>query len=361
MGAFVFYIFRSMIIDMLHTMMTKKTYRWLLIIIGTLVFVGCCVLSFFAGKSRIVPLVSERPIRQTYYQTGEYKFIDPLLVINRPQTTQFVDMKKDVVSFIDHAQNQGALSDASFFFKDLTTSEWFAVNEQEKYTPASMLKVLTMIAYFKYAETHPEILKTQLYYDGKTNGNLQESFKSPHYITVGWYSVDDLISAMIKYSDNNAAMLLNQHLNDLDYHQLNQPLLDLGIDTINPSDDFMTITKYALIFRVLYNSTYLSRSSSERALELLSQTDFVDGIIPGVPKNINVAHKFGEVTLQDQNHEVVKRELHDCGIVYDEASHSYLLCVMTKGTDFQSLKKVIAGLSSIVFTHPDRIKAAHQQ
>jgi hypothetical protein len=43
------------------------------------------------------------------------------------------------------------------------------------------------------------------------------------------------------------------------------------------------------------------------------------------------------------------RQLHDCGIVYLE-SHPYLLCIMTRGYDFEKLSKIISMISSQVYS-----------
>jgi hypothetical protein len=122
----------------------------------------------------------------------------------------------------------------------------------------------------------------------------------------------------------------------------------LGIETLSTTDDYMTVGKYAIFFRVLFNSTYLSRNMSEKALGLLSKTDFSNGLVRDLPKGVMVAHKFGELTLENQDRIIEKRELHDCGIVY-EKDRPYLLCVMTKGAQYSDLEDMIAGISLFVY------------
>ena len=121
---------------------------------------------------------------------------------------------------------------------------------------------------------------------------------------------------------------------------------DLQISPPNDavSDDFMTVKTYASFFRILYNASYLSPAMSEKALSLLSQITFDKGIVAGVPNNIPVAHKFGERIYTDNQ----EHQLHDCGIVY-HLTDPYLLCVMTRGTDFNVLTSVIKDLSKQVW------------
>lgn len=74
----------------------------------------------------------------------------------------------------------------------------------------------------------------------------------------------------------------------------------------------------------------------------MSQTEFKEGLNRGLPAEITVAHKFGERDLGQQ------KELHDCGIVY-YPNQPYLLCVMTKGADFDDLSETIGEISKLVY------------
>jgi beta-lactamase class A len=131
-------------------------------------------------------------------------------------------------------------------------------------------------------------------------------------------------------------------------------MIDLGVSIPLPENggthaDFFSAKSYAAIFRMLYNASYLSIGQSEEVLELLSRSTFTKGLVAGVPPGTKVAHKFGEATQVDQDSgKIVKRELHDCGVIYKEKS-SYILCVMTEGSDFDSLENIIASISRITW------------
>ena len=165
------------------------------------------------------------------------------------------------------------------------------------------------------------------------------------------YTIDELIRAMIVYSDNNATRLLHDNINPA---LLLRVYNDLGvsISDAESTDDFMTAGQYTYFFRVLYNATYLNRALSEKALELLSESDFVQGIEAGVPATTIVTHKFGERSIADTHGAISARELHDCGVVYYPL-HPYLLCVMTRGSDFEKLAGVIQDISHLVWTDRD--------
>jgi len=107
------------------------------------------------------------------------------------------------------------------------------------------------------------------------------------------YTVDELLSLMIINSDNTAKNLL---LSNIDLKLVYNVYSDLKI----PVPDFtepeceVSAKDYATFFRVLYSCTYLSEDLSAKAIRLLSETEFKDGIVAGVPDNITVAHKFAE-------------------------------------------------------------------
>jgi hypothetical protein len=102
------------------------------------------------------------------------------------------------------------------------------------------------------------------------------------------------------------------------------------------------VKDYGMFFRVLFNASYLSKDSSEKALKLLSESTFTKGLVAGIPSGVSISHKFGERVMGDT------RQLHDCGIVY-LPKQPYLLCIMTRGKDFDQLAGVISEISKKVY------------
>jgi beta-lactamase class A len=238
----------------------------------------------------------------------------------------------------------------SFYFKDLTNGEWAGVNENQSYSLASLMKVPIMIALFKQAESNPLFLKKKLHYDGKENLNDLEYYKSKNFIIPGHeYTILSLIQYMIMYSDNNATILLLTTTSVKDFDEI---FTDLGLplpenESLNTAD-YMSAKLYSRLFRVLYNSTYLNEQYSSKALQILTSPDFPDGISSLLPKTILVANKFGERSVTHNGLPTQYKELHDCGIVY-LPNKPYLICVMTKGSDFSKLQTIIQDISKITY------------
>jgi beta-lactamase class A len=232
--------------------------------------------------------------------------------------------------------------------RDLKSGQWAATNENDRYAPASLLKLPLMVAYYKVAEIEPNILDTQLVYT--TSPNLNDSsqdFIPAHPLVEGQsYSVRQLIQNMIVDSDNGSAALLLSHI---DQNIFDNTLIDLGIKIPRNMQayNFITAHTYATIFRTLYNASYLTQDFSEQALELLASSTF-KGILQPLPPSTVVADKFGEREILNQDNSVQTRELHDCGIVYKN-DNPYTVCIMTEGKEFADLLSVIKDISLLVY------------
>lgn len=323
---------------------------------GLVVGITSFALLFFFGQSFFATQTFlGKELRASTLGKNSFTFINPLLGFIVPKIAgleKYKTVQQSVSDTITAAKNKGQLQTVTVYFRNLTDGTWFDTNQTETYSPASLLKIPTMIAYFKAAETNPGILSQKITYTGIGNENIQENIISPMQMKEGeTYTVEELIERMIRYSDNNAATLLIAYMNDhVDYHILNEVYTDLGIDSVTLGNDFITARAYSLFFRVLYNATYLNRDMSEKALRLLSETDFTKGIRATVPEGVLVSHKFGEFSVKDTQGTLLKRELHDCGIVY-VPNAPYLLCIMSKGNDFNALEAMMQSVSKTVYDY----------
>ena len=280
------------------------------------------------------------PIRQN---SSDFKFINPLLFVDNSEEyfPEYKDLKNNINDYINKNIKEGKAEKVSLYFRDLNSSHWAGVNEKELYTPSSMLKVAVLLTYLKISEKNPDILLKKVKYVHKDSYN--EHYKT-NKINDGEYTILELLQYMIIESDNTSMSLLVS----LNSSEIVKLYSDLKLPSILEGDsDFLSAEDYSYIFRTLYNATYVRKSLSEQALQLLTYTKFNKGIVAGIQASTTVAHKFGEHTITF-NGVVTERQLHDCGIVY-YPKKPYLICIMTKGKDFENLEKIISGISSIVF------------
>lgn len=314
-----------------------------LIIVALLFFIIGIVL----GKS----LYSDKPKndQQEIRKSFNYKFISPLLECNsNALNNNFSSIKNQVKDIINQQINFKNISFASIYFRDLNNGPWFGINEKEYFTPASLVKVPVLITYYKMAEQNPEILKQTIINQEGADGVFIQNIKpSETMVSNQSYTIEELINRMIIYSDNDA---YNDLIKNIDGKEILQTYKDLDVDIsqmfTNPNGNILTVKDYASFFRILYNGSYLNKDMSEKALGLLSQTEYKQGLVAGVPNKIQVAHKFGERIYNDTK----EVQLHDCGIVY-LPKKPYLLCVMTRGQDLNKASQTIKTISQKVFDY----------
>jgi beta-lactamase class A len=281
-----------------------------------------------------------------------YKLISPLLLAGisvQGDTEEFKIIENKLKLLTYDALNVPGVDTISLYYKDLTSGLWAGIGENIGYDPASLLKVPIMIAWFKKEQDNPNTFSKTLVWTGSPNDNKNIEFFG---LTPGQsYTIEALIRDMVIKSDNDAKNLL---LSSLDTKTLDTVFTDLGIKNWNNASgtpNRISPIMYSRFLRVLYNSTYLSRELSEKALELLSESDFKEGLVAGVPADVKVAHKFGQFTYQDPKNTtgIDPVEFHDCGIIY-QPKKPYLLCVMTEGrTNLINLQNIIAHISGAVY------------
>jgi beta-lactamase class A len=289
-----------------------------------------------------------------------YPLINPWLRCEPEQNLlkkkEFSDFRVGLEKKIDGWKAQGRVSHVSVYLRDLQFGPWMGINEQESYSAASLLKVPVMFAVLKKAERNPAILGQRVKITAEIIDHSFQEFSPAHKVVVGKvYTVDELLYFMIAYSDNNAKNALGVYLQLLSPEEslIEQTMEELGlVGLYRTLSDEVTIKQAASLFRILYNASYLSKDKSEKALELLSESAFTDGIASGLPSDITIAHKFGE----RENEDGVK-QLHDCGVVYHPDGH-YLLCIMTRGSNEKELATVIADISREIATE---IKSRRQE
>lgn len=269
--------------------------------------------------------------------------INPLLgcEISKSDFPELRPIKDSLQNILAKYQPNGKMISTSVYLRLLNSGRWFDINGDMVYAPASLLKVPLLIAYFKIAEADPSVLSQTMYYDGRfETTEIPEIAQERRIKKNTSYTVGDLISHMIIDSSNVAMYILNDHLNQA---QLKKVYDDLEITgPFQQKENFMSAKNYSFFFRVLYNTSYLSRELSQRALTMLTQTSYNNGITAKLPRNLVVAHKYGSRVYDDEN--PVKGELHECGIVY-YPEHPYLLCIMTTSYSSQESENLVSDLS----------------
>lgn len=291
-------------------------------------------------------LILEKQISQLRQKSG-YDFINPLLECESFSEGNFLrskELEKSMQKLIDRIGRDPDVGHLSIYFRDLNNGPWMGFNENEKFTPASLLKVPIMMAYFRKAQIDPDYLEEELIYKKVSpEDSFMPNVKSGVKLEDGKkYSIKTLVEFMIVFSDNEASRILVENIDPVFLKNVYSDLMIPVPGETGGSENFMTVKEYASFFRILYNASYIDEKMSEMALDLLSKSNFKDGLVAGVSGGVAVAHKFGERSFGNLV------QLHDCGIIYNEEK-PYLLCVMTRGKRFDKLEWVIKSVSEIVW------------
>lgn len=310
--------------------------------------IGLIALSFGVGLGAYaVPFFQHQAIFNDVRDfSNSYHFINPLLACGQDQNLakdESDSLRSAFKKVIQTHTNAGDVTDVSVYFSDLNNGPWVGINSTEEFVPGSLLKLPLAMSVFKLAEDDPSLLQKKLLYTGAEVSDSQ--YFQPAPLAAGEYPISELVRHLIIDSNNNAANVLANGIG-VDAFRATYAHLGIKEPVPNSTDYGVTTMVYASFFRVLYSATYLDDAHSEQLLKYLSEATFTQGLVAGVPNGVAVAHKFGERALGDS----LAVQLHDCGIVY-VPHHPYLMCVMTKGTDYTALARTIADLSQVAYNH----------
>ncbi len=331
-------------------LLKEKPFYTLLIVFFIGLGLGFILSLIPTGKDNAITKSSDKRL------VGKYKFIRPLLeCIDQPENEKPTrHITADIKAYIDIQKSNNKITDTAVYYRDLNNGPWFGINASMAFSPASLTKLPLMIAYLKLSESEPGVLNLKI-----KNGlaNTEQSYALEDFVPqdkLGYgkeYTVMDLIYRMITYSDNVAYELLFYNIDNKFYSSV---FSDFEINLSNQpedsaGDDTLTLKEYSSFYRILYNASYLSKDSSEKALRILSYTTFKYGLMAGIPSGVTVSHKFGERYFTSNG----ERQLHDCGIVY-APKQTYMLCILTRGKDFNDLAQTIGEISSKVYSYANQ-------
>jgi beta-lactamase class A len=263
-------------------------------------------------------------------------------------------LKKDMKPFqdsvnelVESRKENGDASTVSVYFRDLNSDNWFGIGERETFAPGSPLKTPIMMAYYKWAESNPLILRTALTYTAQEEAAKQQ-MPVKALVPGKAYTVNDLILRMLTYDDAAAYALLRS---GLPANRLEKVFKDLDVGYENP----LSLHAIAAFYRVLFNASYLSDEMSERALRHLFKATIKEGMTQGIPPNIDIAGTYDERTIAPpgSDEEQEQYQVREFGIIY-HPNRPFLLGIMVKGNDMAGMKAMVRDITRLVYKEVDR-------
>lgn len=328
---------------------SNSNKRFLIVAIGILILITLNLILIFitvqgkiSSRKRnfISPEISQSHDAVRSIRINDFKLCKPLLMVDIPEeSNKLISLKNKIQKFINAEKSKNVISNASVYLRILNNGRWIAINPEEKYFPASMFKLSILIACLKKSEVTPGFELNKIVFS-QEQAYQRDARNEGHYLKLGHtYSVKELLQYMIVNSDNEAANLL---VKNLGLEALVKLCADLKINGDATNRDLqLSVTDISKFLRVLYNSSYLDAENSEFALDLLSQTNYTDGIKKFIDPNITVVNKFGERGISSDP------QLHETAIIYLDGN-PVLLTIMTKGINYFKLSGVISELSKVI-------------
>ncbi|MHB8843197.1 MAG: serine hydrolase [Nitrospirota bacterium] len=312
---------------------------------------GAFALGVFFGTG--LWLFGDRDAVRSERSLEDFAYIRPSIAETAPEARKIRELKPfryKVEALIRSKLEDEEASSVSIYFRDLDNGNWFGIREDEKFSPEIQLKLPILIAYFKWAETNPLVLRKKIFYRGVGGPFEPRYLRSPKPLVPDRdYTVNELLLRMTAYGDDSAYALLLASLPPKYLHKVAKDLY-VNYDP-GKSDDSLTLNAYASYFRVLFNASYLNEEMSEKALRYLARSVFRDGMAAGVPPEIGVASKAGERVLESPGDGEVL-QLHEFGIIY-HPGRPFLLGITVRGSDFHDLARVIRDITSLVYEEVD--------
>jgi beta-lactamase class A len=273
--------------------------------------------------------------------------IRPVLFMEGGSESQhFATLKATIQNLIEDYKRNGKVGDASVYFADLNTTEWIDCNPTLAYDPGSLAKVPLMLTYLRVAENDKALLDKKVVAEHLAVGAVPtQTYNGKQIVPGKTYTIRELLTYMISYSDNLATYMLHQNM-DIDNYL--KTFKDLGVKApvANSGAYLLTAREYSRFLRVLYNASYLSKPKSQLAIDLMNNDEFKNGIARKLPSDVRIVHKFGEFGNKAER----LHEFHEAAVVYFKDS-PYILTIMTKGTAEQDLPLLISEISLLVYQY----------
>jgi beta-lactamase class A len=174
-------------------------------------------------------------------------------------------------------------------------------------------------------------------------------------------SIETLARLMITRSSNLATNLL---ITRLDPARVNRTAHELGADSIavlrgvedgkayaRGWNNTTTARDLARLLDAIARGRAASATECRHLLDILLGQEFNDGIPAGLPPEVKVAHKTGEITAV----------AHDAAIVYPSGRGPYVLVILTKGyPERANAARLMADLSRLVYRWAIRRPDPHE-
>lgn len=223
--------------------------------------------------------------------------------------------------------------------ENLSTGEVFDLSADREFLSASLYKLWVMGTVYEKLEegsiSKNTVMSEEIPKLNEAFGIASESAE----LTEGSVSmsVSEALDQMITVSHNYAALLLSRAVRLSNVSNL---MKKHGLDSSHLDPPTTTASDIAKFYKDLYGKKVVSTEASEEMLGLLKAQELNDRIPKYLPKNIEIAHKTGELD----------RVKHDAGIVFTPRG-DYIIVLMSETNNQANAAEVEARISEAVYNY----------
>lgn len=274
----------------------------------------------------------------------EQQILSPLAapIVKGVETVRHVIRSKEIEQIVKE-ETEKYDGDYAIAIKNFNTGEEYFLNENKRFSSASLYKLWVMGEVFDQIEEGKLTLETKLS-DSIENLNKRFGLASDSAeLKEGTISrtVEDALEDMITVSANYPAYLLTSKVGSKNIRQFlaDNGLSDSNVGTLT-TEPYTTALNTFLLYEKLYKKELVNTSSSNQMLEILKRQQLNDRIPKYLPKRTVIAHKTGELFGNK----------HNAGIVFSPKG-DYIIVLMSKTNSETKAAEVEAQISKRVWEY----------
>ncbi len=235
---------------------------------------------------------------------------------------------------------EGSKGTYGIYIKNLKTGQNYTKNETKSFEAGSLYKLWVLLTAFKQIEGGSLKEDDQLSEDIKTLNQKFDIDEEDAELKDGniTLSVKDAMNQMITISHNYAALLL---ANRVKISNVAKFLEESNFNNTKVGQPPKTTPEdTAVLLEKLYKKEIINEGNTQKALDFLKKQQLNDGLPKYLPKEVQVAHKTGDIGWFK----------HDAGIVFTPKG-DYIIVVMSETDSPQGAQERIAKVSKAVYDY----------
>jgi len=248
------------------------------------------------------------------------------------------NVKSKITGYIEKEKQKNSFSKISVYLLKQNSGEWTGINADEGFKSSGYLRLAILITYLKEAESSVSLLDKNLAFTGTIgHRRVSTSLLEP----ARQYPIRELLTDMMANDDSTAKWLLADNMRREAFEKVYADL-HMAIPDLRQRKFSISTGEYSKFLEVLYNATYLSKSDSEFALQLLSNNAERTGMLRQLPAEVVALHRIGKKCVAD------KCDLRESGIVYYD-DDPYILTVFAEGSNSTELENMASEISKLAY------------